>query len=108
MTSHDLHSNIKVVQHLAAAAYTSTQTPSDGVDTQGFESLEFLIAVGAIANIAQSPTPYWTFKLQESDSQSSGFTDVTDANSVIYGSAKSPATSPKFVYRRLSHGGSRR
>ena len=46
MTSHDLHSNIKVVQHLAAAAYTSTQTPSDGVDTQGFESLEFLIAIG--------------------------------------------------------------
>lgn len=90
----DLHSNIKAVQHLAAAAYTTTQTPSNGVDLKGFDSVEFLIAVGVITNIAQSPTPSWAFKLQESDSESSGFTDVTDANSVVYGSAASPAGAP--------------
>ena len=94
MPSHDLHSNIKREKHFACAAYTSTQTPSNGIDTKGFESCEFVIIIGTITNIAQSPTPSWAFKLQESDSQSSGFTDVTSAASVIYGSANSPAGAP--------------
>ena len=94
MTTRDNHSNSKVVQHLANAAYTATQTPSNGVDTQGFASCEFQIDIGAITNIAASPTPSWAFKLQESDSQSSGFTDVTDSDQVIIGSSQSPIAAP--------------
>lgn len=94
MSTRDLHSNIKVVQHVAAQAITATNTPSNGVDLQGFESAEFLIAVGTVTNIANSPQPSWTFKLQESDSQSSGFTDVTDSNAVLVGSAASPVAAP--------------
>ncbi len=90
----DLHSNIKTVKHLSAAAYTTTQTPSNGVDLKGFNAAEFLISVGVITNIANSPAPSWTFKLQESDSQSSGFTDVVTAGDVLVGSAKSPVTTP--------------
>lgn len=90
----DLHSNIKVVQHVAAAAITATNTPSSGVDTAGFSSIEFLIAVGVVTNIANSPQPTWAFKLQESDSASADFTDVTDDDMVLVGSAKSPVAAP--------------
>lgn len=94
MNLRDLHSNIKSVQHLAAAAYTSTQTPSSGVDRAGFSAVEFLISVGVITNIANSPQPSWAFKLQHSDSQSSDFVDVTDEDDVLVASAKSPVAAP--------------
>lgn len=94
MTTRDLHSNYKTVEHLAIAAYTTTQTPTNGVDTQGFSSLDFLIHIGTIANIAQSPTPSWAFKLQESDTVDSGFADVTDSNQVLIGSTISPVVAP--------------
>ena len=94
MTTRDTHSNRKYIQHLANAAYTSTQTPSSGVDTQGFASLEFVIDIGTITNIAASPTPSWAFKLQESDTSNASFTDVTDSNQILYGSTVSPAGAP--------------
>lgn len=90
----DLHSTIKSVQHLECKAYTATQTPSNGIDRLGFDSLEFLINVGVITNANESPNTGWSFKLQESDSQSSDFSDVVDSNSVLVGSAKSPTTTP--------------
>lgn len=94
MIMRDLHSNIKVVTHVVNALKTATDTPSNGIDRAGFSSLEFLIAIGAVTNIANSPQPSWAFKLQESDAQSSGFTDVTDANMALVGSAKSPVAAP--------------
>lgn len=94
MATRDLHSHVKAVQHLAAAAYTTTQTPSSGVDTQGFDSVEFLIAIGTIANVGNSPADGWSFKLQESDEASANFSDVTDSSVVLVGSAKSPVTAP--------------
>lgn len=94
MIRRDLHSNIKAVQHIAAAAVTTTQTPSNGVDLAGFSSVEFLIAIGAVANIANSPQPTWAFKLQHSDSPSSNFADVTEAGDVLVESAKSPVAAP--------------
>lgn len=94
MIRRDLHSNVKLVQHLAAAAYTATQTPANGVDTKGFAGLEFIINIGVVANIANSPQPSWAFKLQESDSESSDFTDVVTAGDVLVGSAASPVTTP--------------
>lgn len=90
----DLHSNIKTVQHLACAAYTATQTPANGIDLAGFNAAEFLIAIGVITNVANSPQPSWAFHLEESDSASANFTAVTDASSVLVGSAKSPVTTP--------------
>jgi hypothetical protein len=94
MTTRDLVTSIKPVQHLAAAAYTATQTPSTGVDTQGFESLVALISIGVITNIANSPKPIWAFKFQESDSASASFVDVVDSNRVQVSSSKSPVSAP--------------
>lgn len=90
----DLHSNIKVVQHLAAQAVTTTQTPANGVDLGDSYAAEFIISIGAVTNIANSPQPSWAFKLQESDTVNSGFTDVTDSNIVLVGSAASPVAAP--------------
>ncbi|MFH1806834.1 MAG: hypothetical protein ABID63_18290 [Pseudomonadota bacterium] len=93
MIRRDLHSNIKAVSHYVGAP-TATVTPSNGIDLAGFSSSEFLIHVGTVTNIANSPQPSWAFKLQESDSVSSDFTDVTNANDVLVGSAKSPVAAP--------------
>lgn len=94
MIRRDMHSNMKAVQHLSAAVYTTTQTPSNGVDLDGFAGAEFEISIGVIANVANSPQPSWAFKLQHSDSQSSDFEDVTEAADVLVGSAASPVTTP--------------
>jgi hypothetical protein len=94
MPTRDLHSHIKAVLHVAAQAITATNTPSTGVDLAGFDSAEFLISLGTISNIAGSPTPSWTFKLQDSDTSNASFVDVTDASLVLVGSAKTPVTAP--------------
>ncbi len=91
MIRRDMHSNIRVVQHLAAAQYSTTQTPAAGVDLQGFSAAEFVIAIGNVPTIA---TASWTFKLQESDSAGTGFTDVVDPGDVLVASAKVPVTTP--------------
>lgn len=92
MTSRDLVSNIKPVQHVVNAAISSTNTPSNGVYHQGFNSMGILITLGAIPNIANSPRPSWSFKIQESDTINSGFTDVTDVDRVLVGSSRAPVT----------------
>ncbi|MBO6542300.1 MAG: hypothetical protein JJ939_12090 [Alphaproteobacteria bacterium] len=94
MATRDLHSHIKTVTHVAAQAITATNTPASGVDTKGFEAAEFLISVGTVTNIANSPQPTWTFKLEDSDDASSNFEAVTDSTLVLTGSAKSPVTTP--------------
>lgn len=94
MAMHDGNSRYKPVSHIIAGAATSTQTPSSGVDTKGFEEVTVLIAIGTITDIANSPYGHWTFKLQESDSESADFSDITDSNQVLIDSSKSPVTAP--------------
>lgn len=81
----DLDSKIKVVKHILGTV-TSTQTPANGVDLQGFDSAEVVVSIGAITNVGGSPAQSWTFALQESDSVSSGFTAVSDDAVVLIGS----------------------
>lgn len=94
MTSRDLISNVKVVQHVAAQAITATNTPSNGVDLAGFESVLFAISIGTITNIANSPKPSWSFKIQVSDSETTDFSDVTDSNALIISSSNALVTAP--------------
>ncbi|MBW2561932.1 MAG: hypothetical protein JRE40_13915 [Deltaproteobacteria bacterium] len=94
MPKRDLHSNIKVVQHVAAVAITATNTPGSGVDNRDYDSMEFVFSVGIMTNVANSPQPSFTFKLQDSTAVSSLFADVTDSNLVLTGSAQSPSTTP--------------
>lgn len=95
MPRREMHSSIKVVQHIAAAAYTTTQTPAAGVDLAGYNAAEIVVSIGTIANIANSPVPSWTFKLQESDEAASDFADVEDGTAyVVEASAKAPVRPP--------------
>jgi hypothetical protein len=93
MTSRDLVSNIKPVQHVVNAVITATNTPANGVSHKGFESVGILIILGAIANIANSPKPSWSLKIQESD-DNVNWTDVTNANRILVSSSKLPVTTP--------------
>lgn len=92
MSTRDLHSNVKAVSHIIENVST-TQTPTNGVDLKGFDSAEFVIHVGTVTNIANSPQPSWAFKLQDSADDST-FADVTDSNFVLVGSAQSPLAAP--------------
>lgn len=91
MAERSMHASVKAVHHSTTTA-TTTVTPAAGVDTKGFGSVEFLVSVGAITNIGNSPVPSWAFKLQESDASGSGFTDVT--SETVSGSSASPAGAP--------------
>lgn len=94
MPTRDLANCKKVVAHVANAAITTTNTPSNGVDTQGYDACTFIVEIGAVANIANSPQPTWALKVQESDSVSSNFTDITDSARLITDGIKSPGTAP--------------
>ena len=47
MAEFDLHSNIKAVHCIEAAVHTATTTNGAAIDTDGFESCEFIVHVGA-------------------------------------------------------------
>lgn len=93
-TTRDNASAKKVVTHVAAQAITATNTPAAGVDTQGFDSVSFLISVGTVTNIANSPQPSWKFHIEESDAEGSGYAAVADASRILIAGAKSPVTTP--------------
>lgn len=94
MSTRDQASGKQVVQHISAAAYTATQTPSNGVDTDGFDAVTHMISVGVVSNIANSPQPSWAFHVEESDSVSSDFTAITDSDRILVNGIKSPGTTP--------------
>ena len=89
-----LHQNIERVAHISGAK-TATVTPARGVDLRDFAGgVDALIYVGAVANIASSPQPSWTFHFEESDSDTSGFTAVTNADDVDIEGSLSPVAAP--------------
>lgn len=94
MATRDMAAGKKVVTHVAAQAITATNTPANGVDTKGYDAATFMISLGTVTNIANSPQPSWTFKVEESDSQSSGFSAITDSDRILIAGAQSPVTTP--------------
>lgn len=80
--SRDLHHAIAAQLLLAADQQTATQTLS-AVDLQGFQGVEFLFSLGDIANVANSPSPNWALKLEDSDDNVS-FSAVVDSELVLY------------------------
>lgn len=77
----DLISNVKTVLHFAKTL-SATETPASGVDLAGFDSALIQCSIGTVTNIANSPQPSWTFKLQESD-DNAAFTDVAEADCLL-------------------------
>lgn len=94
MATRDMASGKKVVTHVAAQAITATNTPATGVDTLGYDAATFLISVGTVTNIANSPQPTWAFHVEESDSASANFAAITDSARILVHGAQSPATTP--------------
>lgn len=106
MATRDMAAGKKVVTHVAAQAITGTNTPSTGVDTQGFDALTFLISVGTVTNIANSPQPTWTFKAEESDTSNANFEAITDSERILTAGAKAPVTAPNSstgVFLTIDH-----
>jgi len=66
----DIHSGLGVAQGAVPAVLSATATDT-GVDLQGFNSALVIVATGAIAASGD-----FTTKLQESDVEGSGYTDV--------------------------------
>lgn len=73
MSRSDIKSHVSVAQIIPPAAYTATHTPASGVDLAGFDAAVVVIEVGAVSSGA------FSFEVQHSDSASSGFTAVDDA-----------------------------
>lgn len=84
----DLHSNIKVVNHLPAIVVNNDTEgkPAAGVDVKGFDACEFIINAG-ISGDTLSGSVYYTLKLQHSDTDVDGdFVAVTSTDDIIVGS----------------------
>lgn len=83
----DLHNNVQFIQTLEADQL-STTTNCDGVDGQGFDSVEHYLHIGDAANtLGASPEVSWDVIIQHSDDDGSGspasWAAVTDANDVL-------------------------
>ncbi len=74
----DLHNNVKILTAIepVAVGTTGTGKTSGAIDRQGYDSLEFDIAYGAVTATAAA----FTVALTESDLATSGFTAVADAD----------------------------
>lgn len=86
MTARDLHSNIKVVQHLIAIVGNNDTegTPAAGIDTTGFDALEFIVSLGDSGDTLSGSLKV-DMKIEHSDTDS-GYAAVTSADDVIVGS----------------------
>lgn len=74
----DLHNNIKVTRAISPVALGTTGTGKTSViiDKQGFDSLEFIIGVGAVTATNATVTPV----VKECATTGGSFTSVADAD----------------------------
>lgn len=83
MTLRSITASMQMLEHYCGT-YTATQTPSSGVDLKGLRQAEVVVYVGAVTNIDASPDDAsWTFTLEHSDLESSGFAAVADDDVVL-------------------------
>lgn len=80
MASKDLHNSIEVTQSLAPAVRTA-DVDGTGVDVSNAESVEIIYNVGA-EGVTLSTTDKIALELEESDSLSTGYTDVAAADMI--------------------------
>lgn len=75
----------------------TAQAKSTGIDVSGAKRVEFISHVGAIANIANSPTPSWSGKIQHSDVDSDGSYVACEAADVYLPSNATLGASGEFA-----------
>lgn len=97
----DIYRNVLVTQHFNPAVSSVTRT-STAIDTQGFNSVNVVFAIGASGDTL-SGSVYWTLKLQHSDDDST-YTDVVAADllnsslTVVVDSSAKDKTAYAFGY----------
>uniref|UniRef100_UPI003BAAB2BC hypothetical protein n=1 Tax=Stappia sp. TaxID=1870903 RepID=UPI003BAAB2BC len=94
----DLYSNFAVVQAVASGSKSDAADGAD-VDLQGFYSALFVVNTGTISGAGD-----FTFKLQESDEEGTGYEDVA-ADDVI---GEAPDTMAATSAYKLGYRGSKR
>ncbi len=98
----DLHDNIKVTAVLAPATIDSDTTTAGAIiDTQGFESLEFVVQAGAIADGA------FAGALAESDAANMAGETVVAAASLL-GTVPSFADTEGGLVKKVGYRGTKR
>lgn len=103
----DLYNNVGVTHLLDTQDIGATDTASDILDLQGFESAIFCVNVGAITTPAA--TSYLTPVLQESDTTADAdFTDVATADIIGDGFNKIDASTEDQVTQVAGYRGSKR
>jgi hypothetical protein len=82
----DLHSNIKVTTHLVPLVLNNDAegTPATGIDTKGFDSLEFVVVLGDSGDTL-SGSVLLDLRLQHSD-DNTNWVDVSSVDDVLIGS----------------------
>lgn len=81
-----------------AKTVSSDETPSSGVDLQGYSAATVLVSIGALADSGGSPLENWEFKIQESDTSNSGFSEVDEDDLLLeYGKNDGSVSSGVFA-----------
>ena len=76
----------------------SAETPSSGIDLKGYSAATVLCSIGELTSVGSSPLEKWTFALQESDSESSGFSAVDEDDMLLdYGNNDGSVSSGVFA-----------
>lgn len=92
----DMISHVKN-ELLFADTYSSDNSPSSGVDLQGFSSATVVCSVGPMTNVGGSPPESWELKLYESD-DNSAFTEVAESDTLLsYGNNDGAVNSGVFA-----------
>lgn len=102
----DLHNNIGVVHLLDPQDIVASDTKSNILDRQGFESVELLAIIGAINTLSGSV--YLTPVLQESDSTDDADFEAVDEDDIIGAFTKIDAANEDQVTQHVGYRGSKR
>ncbi len=103
---HSVYDNIKAALSLQLATYTAAQDGQDVVDTKGFNSAKVVITAGAVDTADGNET--YVFNVQESDTGSGDWSDVTDADNVVILTAPITASDTQAAIRVEGLGTSRK
>lgn len=78
---------------------TSKEEPANGVDLKGYSAATVVCSVGSMTNTGNSPdVEKWELSLEESDSESSGFSAVDEDDMLLdYGTNDGSVTSGVFA-----------
>jgi len=78
MAKFDMRNNAEYAMALSATLSGVTPSAGGAIDMQGWEGLTFTVSTGTVTNAGTASG--FSFEVQESDEQDSGYTAVADAN----------------------------